>query len=427
MPSNTSTSQHFAAVTSAFEESARSASYTVYEIQSDGNVLNSQFTSKNRAFDFARNHTSQSSQVYVYKTKCIKIFDADTSASNTSSSGVRTRSQTSSHTNDTFAHNVNMLIQAAEYINSDDDADYVPSGSEDDDDDYADMPDLEYDLTGLRFSDYGKGYLLRPSRSTTFTGVKYLNNGWWNQSQGGWFFRRQYFDDLLEAGATYTTGSTSTSSTRNSRLSTRSNATNGTSATNSTRIGPSPFEIERDLSGFTIEPYGRRVILSCSRSNALYKQKAPYLMGNLGWWNNAERGWFFKNQHVSELKRLGAVAIKQEPTSSSARSSTARSSSARSSSARSSSARSTSSARSSSDRPSSSARSTRSQVNFVTDDSQFMEDSAPAFEKYGKGYLLPASDRYTYAEHGKYFQGGFWMPKNNGWFFRRADRDAFVA
>ena len=163
---------------------------------------------------------------------------------------------------DTFSHNVNMLIQEAEYVNSDDDADYVPSGSEDDDDeDYADMPDLEYDLTGLKFSDYGKGYLLRPSRSTTFTGVKYLNNGWWNQSQGGWFFRKQYFDDLLEAGATYRTGSTSSDSSRSSRLSTRSNATNGTNASSSSRVGPSPFETERDPSGFTIEPYGRGVIL----------------------------------------------------------------------------------------------------------------------------------------------------------------------
>jgi hypothetical protein len=41
--------------------------------------------------------------------------------------------------------------------------------------------------------------------------------------------------------------------------------------------------------------------------------------------------------------------------------------------------------------------------------------------------LLSASEQFTFDEHGKYFQGGFWMPQNNGWFFRSADKDAFAA
>ena len=366
MSSSSSTSQHFAAVTSIFEESSREPSYTVYEVLMDGKVLNSQFTSKNKAFDFARNYTAETSQVYVYKTKCIKIFDADN--------------------NKQLRQNVEMLIQAAEQIDSENDPEYVPCSESEEEE--VELPTLEYDLTGLKFTDYGKGYILHPTRKTTFKGVKYLNSGWWNSSQDGWFFRKQHFDELLDAGAKYITSS------RVTRLSTRSNATNGQ------EIGPCPFSHTRDLTGFSIEPYGRGVIVRCSRSNSLYKNREPYLLGNLGWWNNNGGGWFFQNQYVHELERLGAQTIKQEPET---QSSSSRRSSKKSSSTKS------------------------NRVNYVTSDTQFMEDSEPAFEKYGKGWLLPASEQYTYNDHGKYFQGGFWMPKNNGWFFRNDDKNAFQA
>jgi hypothetical protein len=415
MLSNTS-SHYFSAVTSVFEDSASTASYTVYEIKRDGHVLNSQFTSKTKAFDFARNYTSQSSQVYVYKTKCIKIFDAEQQS--TTSSGVRTRSQRASDTaNDTiFAHNVDMLIQAAEQVDydSEDDGDYVPSGT-DDEDEYADMPHLEHNLTGLQFSDYGKGYLLMPNTDTTFTGTKYLNDGWWNQSQGGWFFRSQYYDDLIATGAVYTgAGASSTTSTRASTRSSSKSSTGASSAKGHARVGPSPFSETRDLTGFSIEPYGKGFIVRCAKSNPLFRSREPYLLGNLGWWNANGQGWFFQSQYQTEVVRLGATVIKQESETSSSGSGSG-------------SARSTGKARSSSTGKarSSSTGKARTRTHFVTSDTQFME-TTPEFQQYGKGWLLPASEHHTFDEHGKYFQGGFWMPKNNGWFFRTADRDAFV-
>lgn len=418
MPSNTY-SQHFSAVSSVFEDSASTASYTVYEIKRDGHVLNSQFTSKTRAFDFARNYTSQSSQVYVYKTKCIKIFDADQTATSGSSYtdntlGVQTRSQQSSTADEdtAFARNVDMLIQAAEQVdyNSEDDADYVPSGTDDDDDDYDDMPDLEYDISGLKFSNYGKGYLLMPNADTDFIGTKYLNDGWWNQSQGGWFFRSQYYDDLIEAGAIYTGERLSSETSTRSSTRSSSKGSTGAQAKERTRVGPSPFSETRDLSGFSIEPYGKGFIVRCAKSNPLFRRREPYLLGNLGWWNSNGQGWFFQNQYQAEVARLGATVIKQEPVTTTA------SSGSRSRS------------RSSGKSRAGSSKNTRASArsNFVTSDTQFME-ATPEFQQYGKGWLLPASEHYTFEEHGKYFQGGFWMPKNNGWFFRTADRDAFVA
>ena len=310
MPSSTSTiSRDFSAVAAVFEQSASETSYTVYEITLDGRVMNSQFTSKTRAFDYARNHTSESSQVYVYKTKCIKIFDADTEhQSHGSGASTRSSSRTSGNI---FSQNVDMLIQAAEQIDEEQtDPEYVPSGSEDDDyDDYDDMPGLEYDLSGLTFSDYGRGYLLMPSRSTSFRGEKYLNQGWWNESQGGWFFRSQYFDDLIAAGATYSGDSVSARTTR-----TRSSARTADSDV----VHVSPFENQRDLSGFSIETYGNGLIVRTSSSNPLFKAQEPYLLGNLGWWNRNGGGWFFQTKYLSELQFLGATHIKDEPGTTSA-------------------------------------------------------------------------------------------------------------
>ena len=119
--------------------------------------------------------------------------------------------------------------------------------------------------------------------------------------------------------------------------------------------------------------------MRCARSRSEYKQRLPYLLGNLGWWNGNGRGWFFQTQYVAELQRLGATQIKQEPASPA----------------------------------------------YVTSDTQFFT-GAPSFTQYGKGWLLPASQEYTFKDHGKYFEGGFWMPAQNGWFFRTRDRDAFL-
>ena len=382
----------FAAMSQFFEQHQQDPSYSVYEITKSGQVNTSSFTSSSQAFEYARNFTGEQSQVFVYKTKCIKIFDP-----------VESEAQ--------LQQNLNLLIEAAETLDTD--PEYVPSGDETDDD----MPHLieHHDLSGLVFSEYGKGYLLHPNDTTTFTGVKYLHDGWWNASQNGWFFRRQHYDDLIAAGATYSSASDSKSSRSRSTRSSNSSKSSR-SQTTSTRVGPSPFEIERDLSGFAIEPYGKGVLLSCSRSNKLCKQKTPYLLGNMGWWNNAERGWFFKNQYVSELERLGAKRIKQEPgVSTSASTSTSKKSSKKSSTSTSTTRRVTRS-------------SPTSSPHFVTDDSQFFQcqDNSVNFEPYGRGWLLRESDTYTYKDNGKYFQGGFWMPQNRGWFFRNNDKESFT-
>ena len=366
MPSSQNTSaSNFAVVSAMYEQQAENTSYTVYEITPDARVMTSNFQSKTRAFEYAREFTDENSRVYVYKTKCIKVFDP--------------AGEGAPATN-LFEHNVDLLLQAASLADEEDtDPEYVPSEDDDDEYDYSDMPELEsyHNLSGLSFTEYGKGYLLSPNRNTSFRGEKYLMGGWWNESLSGWVFRRSSFDELVAAGASYSGKSVNRAAYAETLSS--GSRTRGASA----QAGPSPFESERDLTGFSIENYGKGVIVRCHWSRSEYKHKMPYLLGNLGWWNAKARGWFFQSQYVAELRRLGATMIKQESSHSSA-------------------------------------------SDFVTSDSQFFTD-VPTFTRYGKGWLLPASSTYTFEEHGKYYEGGFWMPAQNGWFFRTRDRDAFLA
>jgi hypothetical protein len=331
------------AISAMYEHSAKNPSYSVYEITSDGRVMTSAFQSKTRAFEYAREFTDMSSQVYVYKTKCIKVFDP---------------LNKSKDSDNIFHHNVDMLIQAAEDIDDATDPDYIPSDEEDDDYDYSEMLETEsfHDLTGLNFSEYGKGFLLKPKKNTTFRGEKYLMDGWWNDSLGGWVFKLSSMDNLIAAGASYSGKSSGGTFVRKIASASRTDAT--------TTITPS---MERNLTGFTIEPYGKGVILRCDLSRLEYSTKMPYLLGKIGWWNANGNGWFFQTHLIADLERLGAKTIKQED----------------------------------------------------------IVHESPTFTKYGKGWILSASDIHTYKEHGKYYKGGFWMPSQSGWFFRTKDYEAF--
>lgn len=359
-------SQNFQAISAMYEQNAENTTYTVYEITQGARAMTSNFQSKTRAFEYAREFTDETSRVYVYKTKCIKVFDP-------SGEGAPSPDHI-------FNQNVDLLLQAANMDDEEDtDPEYVPS-DEEDDCDYTDMPELEsyHDLSGLNFTEYGKGYLLSPGRNTRFRGEKYLMGGWWNASLNGWIFRHSSFDELIAAGASYSGKSVNRATHAESLVSgSRTKSTRAATAT------ASPFESERDLTGFSIEPYGKGVILRCSRSRTEFKQRLPYLLGNIGWWNHKAQGWFFQSQYVASLQHLGATQIKQESDAASVA------------------------------------------TNYVTSDTQFFTD-APTFTHYGKGWLLPASTEYTFKDHGKYFEGGFWMPAQNGWFFRTRDRDAFL-
>ena len=76
---------------------------------------------------------------------------------------------------------------------------------------YEDLDDLNYipnidrsvncylNISGNRLIKYGKGYLLYPKGGDNHD-IKYLYNGWWIPSVGGWFFKKENLDNLLMKG-----------------------------------------------------------------------------------------------------------------------------------------------------------------------------------------------------------------------------------
>ena len=461
MNSSSTMSAIATATTSVFEQSSKTPTYTVYEITFDGHVMPSNFLSKNRAVEFARDFTDKTSQVYIYKTKCIKVFD---------SSIIDTT-------------NLSLLAEAAECVSNTDVHD-VDDGEDDEDPEYlpendhnagteSDIDSLEIgDLDGLIFEDYGRGYMLRPSSDTIFYGEPYLLNGWWIDSQEGWFFKCEHYDQLIEYGATYvkaksakgkaktkasfaefidlsglkfsdygpgyllhpsldttfygepyllsgswtiteagigwffksefldeliehgaTYANAKTKTTKScsgkgkgkyKSLTTQRTTTSGKSkaqrSINFSGDDTSQFTKPRNLSAFAITEYGKGLMVTCAKTHKLVKDKEPYLLGNLGFWIASAKGWFFKVEHLSALEALGAKHIKSEPSD---------------------------------------------EDDFVCVDSQFTQK--PDFEKYGKGHILYADSKYTYSKLGKYFEGGFWMPQQKGWFFKTDAKKAFLA
>jgi hypothetical protein len=61
--------------------------------------------------------------------------------------------------------------------------------------------DEEVDLTSLDITSHGKGYLVRAPKDHQDYGKKYYGNGWWMESHEGWFFKKEHYDELIHHGA----------------------------------------------------------------------------------------------------------------------------------------------------------------------------------------------------------------------------------
>ena len=357
-------------------------SYIVYEITSTGRQNTATFLSKSKAFDFVNQFCDVTSAVYIYKTKCIKALSPYCPSTNemsennlsmlinaseniekqspncnsTSSStkkellfdgleytkygkgyilypsklkpfngelylldgwwngnahGWFFRSQYVNQLKDNGAIFVTKRGSKSRQLNKKSESDTTTLTTNDNSSLYSSI-----DLTGLTFSDYGKGYILYPRSNTSFFGQKYLLNGWWNSSLEGWFFKSEFYSQLVSHGATYDNTMSDLSDNEQE---------------NSSIVGPSPFSHERDLSAFTIHEYGRGYVVKCSKSNKLFKNQTPYLLGNLGFWNKNANGWFFQKQYLASIKTLGAVFVKSEQAQNKSSRSSSRTSSLRSS------------------------------------------------------------------------------------------------
>ena len=62
--------------------------------------------------------------------------------------------------------------------------------------------DNQQDLTGFTYEEYGRGYLLDPPKDHPTIGRKYFLNAWWMPNEEGWFFKKEFLDNMNALGAT---------------------------------------------------------------------------------------------------------------------------------------------------------------------------------------------------------------------------------
>lgn len=57
------------------------------------------------------------------------------------------------------------------------------------------------DLSNMLLEQHGKGFLLYPDEEDPNYGQKYFLNGWWMPKYKAWFFKSEFYDQLLSMGA----------------------------------------------------------------------------------------------------------------------------------------------------------------------------------------------------------------------------------
>ena len=233
----------------------------------------------------------------------------------------------------------------------------------------------ECDLSNMKLTAYGKGWLLKPTSNDEHYGDKYFHEGWWMPKKDAWFFKDEHYQWLLEHGVNISKMKTS-----------KTGKTSNTSTAD---------KMTMDLSKMSLEEYGKGYLLKTTKKDKLYGEK--YLMD--GFWNSEQKGWFFKAQYFDELVSMGAKFIKSEQdellTNSTELSSSI----------------------------------TNDSFEYVHDDSEFMTNenmAVPKFIKYGKGWVLKTDSNYKYENGLDYFEGGWWIPSIKGWFFKNIQKKQFM-
>lgn len=223
-----------------------------------------------------------------------------------------------------------------------------------------------YDLTGMVVRAHGKGFLLIPYHDYELFGEKYFMNGWWMPKFNAWFFKAEFYDDLLQLGAVEEVASSSKTSSKSSR-----------------KHKTSPSQTQ--LSNMALTSYGKGYLLTTHSSDANYGKYYYYdthgftdtemdegTFTHVGFWNSKAKGWFFRKSSLQYLTDVAcAKFIKDEPSDS-----------------------------------------------FVMSD----DLSNMSLTHYGKGYLLcPCKSDSRFGE--KYYHlpdggQGWWRQDLSGWFFK---------
>lgn len=445
--------------------------YTVYEYTHDGLTLTSTFLSKKDAYRYVKDYTDGSSYVNVYKTKCVRTYAPSTPDQDTLDAA---------HTLTNMKSSPVTLVDPD--YHSDDDPDYVPDEHDDFglqyEDDYVsdehDDDNSEVSLEGMFVKSHGKGYLLVPPSNSEYYGEKYFLDGWWMPVHRGWFFKAEFLDTLTNLGAMYVTKSSKSLGKSKSSKSSKSKNTSSNPHSPKPLAKSAPASSESDFSTMALSTYGKGYLLTTHSSHPQYAKyyyydthgftDTPQEDGTFtysGFWNSKAKGWFFKKSSFAYLtSECGAKFIKDEPTTSASSFTMSDDLSSMTLTKYGKGYLLTPASGDSSsgtkyfDLPEggqgwwrqdlngwffrsmyydelvdmgaqfTTQNNTDDSYDIVSTDEQF--DYSPNFVKYGKGWLLKPDDKFVYDHSKKYFEGAWWMPTAQGWFFRTNAKKLFM-
>jgi hypothetical protein len=453
---------------SYMDETSKKSTFSLQELKADGMVFTSYFDSKDKAKSYARRYCDDESTIYIWKTNCIKIYDpiehkdddyspeydfSNMTVWKYGSGYLLVPPEDSEYFGNKYFHDgwwiksqCGWFFKTQHYqwlMDNGAIISVVEEGDECEDEEYS------TDLSSMVLWEYGKGYILEPPKESELFGVKYFHSGWWMTKQNGWFFKACEYDWLVDNGAILAEDEDQSVETDLSSMTLQSygkgfllmptktdshygekyfhdgwwmpkqngwffktcdydwlvehGAKSGTNAKTTAKGGAKTtakvtelYEYDLDLSDMSITEYGLGYMLHTSESDSRYGQK--YFM--TGFWNPKQNGWFFKDKYFDELVSMGATVIKSEPEQMLQVSDTTELSSSI----------------------------TNDSFEYVHDDSEFMtseNNAVPKFIKYGKGWILKQDKHYKHSEN-DYFEGGWWMSEQNGWFFKKGDKQKFM-
>lgn len=240
----------------------------------------------------------------------------------------------------------------------------------------AEVYDPNYvDLSHMSLTKYGSGYLLTPPANDEYFGCPDFMGGTWMPQHRAWFFKspaEAY--SLLEYGVIQMEGVTDEqghyiSDAEFDVLTITDEFVPST--------GEAPYA---ELCDMTLEEFGRGYMLYPESSHPNYGQK---YLGD-GFWNDKQKGWFFRSRFLNDLLNSGFKLSTGEE---------------------------------------------EYEDGEIVESDEFVvaTGEAPYLElfnlgksklmKYGRGYMLQPKQSHKYYGQ-KYLGDGYWMPSQNGWFFR---------
>lgn len=260
------------------------------------------------------------------------------------------------------------------------------------------MQSQSSNFMGLSWNAHGKGYLVHPAEGYTFTDSdKYYHGGWWMPSQSAWFFKKDAFDKFLKGD----------------HINKKEFAKQITDDVDRLLSKQSK---DYPLRAFNYSPYKKGYCLYFRedvQGTELAEFPKDYKYFHGAWWMEMINSWFFRADVLESIRAKGArepheemIEIEHHHHHHHNFEESSEDSSVEYDDAN-------------------DGDYVPSDEEMISDDDDTDEEiidlrGLVTYNQYGKGWLVKPNNKCRINGQ-KYLNGGWWMPKKQGWFFRNEE------